>query len=47
MGIMQPIGLGLLIAGLVSPEQVPEQAPTAGEVDVRVGLSSLHLDVHY
>jgi len=47
MGIMQPVGLGLLIAGLVSPEQVPEQAPTAGQVDVRVGLSSLQLDVHF
>ena len=47
MGIMQPVGLGLLIGGLVSPEQVPERAPTYGQVDVRVGLSSLSLDVHF
>lgn len=47
MGIMQPVGLGLLIAGLVSPERVPAQAPTYGQVDVRVGLSSMSLDVHF
>ncbi len=47
MGIMQPVGLGLLIAGLVSPERVPEQAPTYGQVDVRVGLSSMSLNVHF
>lgn len=47
MGIMQPVGLGLLIAGLVSPEHVPARAPTAGQVDVRVGLSSLALELHF
>lgn len=47
MGIMQPVGLGLLIAGLVSPKRVPAQAPTYGQVDVHVGLSSMSLDVHF
>jgi hypothetical protein len=47
MGLMQPIGLVLLIAGLTSPEHVAARAPTAGQVDVRVGLSSMSLDVHF
>ena len=47
MGIMQPIGLGLVIAAILSPDHVPARAPTAGQVDVRVGLSSLQLDVHF
>ena len=47
MGLMQPIGLVLLIAGLTSPEHVPARAPTAGQVDVHVGLSSLSVDVHF
>lgn len=46
MGIVQPVGLGMLIAGLLMPEHVPAR-PAAGQVSVRVGLSNVQLDVAF
>jgi hypothetical protein len=44
VGLLQPIGMGLLIAGLVMPKHVEARPAT---VQVRVGLSSLQLDVQF
>ena len=44
VGILQPLGLGLLIAGFAMPNHVEARPAT---VQVRVGLSSLQLDMQF